>query len=308
MVAVAGALAFGTSVTARTPTAVPKKSVPRSPACASVRLASAVDVVVPVVVDDGSSDDTGQVTCVPVPAGSTGAQVLAARAKLLRTPAPRYALSGLLCAIDGYPATGCGQQTGSHYAYWAYFHGGSAWSYASDGPSEWQVSPGDVEGWRFEPDGTATPADPPPRAPSAAAVLCPASTGTTTTVASPPSTTVGSTVAVGPAPSGGGGGGAEGASAPTTAVSPRSGTASSSTPPTPATSGSTVAPPVSTTAPDAAPPPAHQAGDRRRSTLAAASRPSGSGGGSTGVVVALVLIVALAGAALVRTRRLRRAR
>ena len=109
--------------------------------CASVRRATARTIVVPVVVDTGGPSDTAEVACVPVPAGSNGAQVLAARAKLLHVPAPRYAESGLLCAIDGYPATGCGVQTGQYYAYWAYYHGGSSWTYASVGPAEWKVIP-----------------------------------------------------------------------------------------------------------------------------------------------------------------------
>ena len=67
--------------------------------------------------------------------------------------------------------TGCGTESGGHYSYWAYWHGGARWLYANDGPGEWTVSRGDVEGWRFEPDGSASPADPPPRAPSTAAAL-----------------------------------------------------------------------------------------------------------------------------------------
>jgi hypothetical protein len=103
---------------------------------------------------------------------------------VLGYPSPRYAESGLLCAIDGYPTSGCGAQSGTHYAYWAYWHGGRHWQYANGGPGEWKVAIGDVEGWRFEPEGSATPADPPPRAASSAAVLeVPAGTATVT---SPP--------------------------------------------------------------------------------------------------------------------------
>ena len=130
--------------------------------CTSVRLVSARTMIIPVVVDTGGPSDTAEVACVTVPVGSNGAQVLTARAKLLGVPAPRYAESGLLCAIDGFPATGCGVQNGSHYAYWAYYHGGSSWTYASVGPASWKVSAGDVEGWRFQPEGSATPADPHP--------------------------------------------------------------------------------------------------------------------------------------------------
>ena len=75
----------------------------------------------------------------------------------------------------------------AHYAYWAYWHGGKRWQYANQGPGEWKVSKGDVEGWRFEPDGSATPTDPPPRAASSATALETAGHGRTTTTSSPPS-------------------------------------------------------------------------------------------------------------------------
>ena len=128
------------------------------------------------------------VICVLVKPGVSGAQVLQAQAALLGYPSPRYAESGLLCAIDGYPTSGCGAQSGAHYAYWAYWHGGKRWQYANGGPGEWKVAKGDIEGWRFEPDGSATPADPPPRAPSSAAALeVPAGAAAVTTTSPPPS-------------------------------------------------------------------------------------------------------------------------
>ena len=128
-------------------------------------------IVAAVVADFGGVHGKVLVTCVLVKPGESGAQVLQAQAALLGYPSPRYAESGLLCAIDGYPTSGCGTQSGAHYAYWSYWHGGKRWQYASGGPGEWRVSEGDVEGWRFEPDGSATPADPPPRAASSAATL-----------------------------------------------------------------------------------------------------------------------------------------
>lgn len=150
-------------------------------------------IVVPIVVDFGGRDAKVLVTCIVTRPGDTGAQVLQAQAPLLGYSVPRYDASGsgLLCAIDGYPASECGTESGNHYAYWAYWHGGGKrWQYASDGPGEWTVSKGDVEGWRFEPDGSATPADPPPRAPSNPTELeMPATTmGTATATTRPPGT------------------------------------------------------------------------------------------------------------------------
>ncbi len=167
-----------------------RQSPDPSPTCTvPVHLASG-QIVVVVVADFGGANGKVLVTCVVANPGDSGAQVLQAQAALLGYPAPGYdeSGSGLLCAIDGYPTRGCGTQLGDHYAYWAYWHGGKRWQYASDGPGEWKVSTGDVEGWRFEPDGSATPADPPPRAPSSSAALEVPTKAVQTTTSSPPST------------------------------------------------------------------------------------------------------------------------
>ena len=47
---------------------------------------------------------------------------------------PTYASSGLLCSINGIPASGCGQTVAGGYIYWSYFTGGpGSWTYASAG-------------------------------------------------------------------------------------------------------------------------------------------------------------------------------
>lgn len=46
--------------------------------------------------------------------------------------------SGLLCAIDGQPATGCGEPaSGGGYQFWSYWtaSGGCSWSFSNRGPS-----------------------------------------------------------------------------------------------------------------------------------------------------------------------------
>lgn len=105
-------------------------------------------VVVAVVVDDGKTVNT---TCVDVEQGDSSAVALRRRAEKLGVPAPRYDASGLMCAIDGYPATGCGEPDGSGaYLYWSYWWGGDGgWRYASSGPASHKVTDGSVEGWRF---------------------------------------------------------------------------------------------------------------------------------------------------------------
>lgn len=148
--------------------AAPKHS---SPTCSLVGHLPRGDVVVAVVVDFGSPGDRVVVSCLAARPGTSGAQILSQQASQVGAPMPRYNTSGLLCAIDGYPKAGCGTEVGGHYAYWAYWHGGRSWTYAELGPSEWQVTKGDVEGWRFEPHGSASPADPAPRASPLAARL-----------------------------------------------------------------------------------------------------------------------------------------
>lgn len=143
-------------------------------AWAAPTAASPRTVPVAIVVDFGPHGLAPRVAtkCLRVPAGSNGTDVLAQWAQDYGLPPTVYAPSGLLCAIDGYPRRGCGTAVGSRYAYWSYWHGGGQWTYASVGPAEFTVTTDDVEGWRFQPDGTASPQDPPPDAPASYAAVC----------------------------------------------------------------------------------------------------------------------------------------
>jgi hypothetical protein len=141
---------------------------------------------VPVVVDFGDLPNAPALSavCVPVADASNGAVVLAERAKQLGKPAPRYNASGLLCAIDGLPAEGCGQKTADGYAYWSYWHGDTnGWTYSSTGPGGWRARSTTTEGWRFS-VGAGNPTDPKPAHSSEPTSICRpivASTTTTTT-------------------------------------------------------------------------------------------------------------------------------
>lgn len=120
------------------------------------------EVRVVIVVDPGAAGSPSSV-CMVVPEGTTGSQLLARRAAEIGGAAPRYASSGLLCAIDGYPSSGCGDRTAGGYAYWAYFAGASgSWIYGNNNPFIKRLRDGDVEGWRFV-DGAGDGQDPPPR-------------------------------------------------------------------------------------------------------------------------------------------------
>ena len=125
------------------------------------------DVYVAVVVDFGSGSSMSTVSkCVPVASNARDSDALAAA---VGSSNVAYSNSGLLCAIDNYPANGvqnCGQSVGSgDYDYWSYWHGSSgSWVYANDGPAEQSVSSpaNDVEGWRFQTDEPDNSSDPPP--------------------------------------------------------------------------------------------------------------------------------------------------
>jgi len=215
-----------------------------SPACAAGSVA--VSVIV-----DFSDVATTTATCVSAATRDTGAAVLAARARALGRPAPRYSASGLLCAIDGYPAEGCGVRSNGAYAYWAYYLGhAGAWEYATGGPAGRRVSAASAEGWRWHPAGTGTASDPAPRAaPDPTATCRPAPTTVPVTAAPTPVPTSGparpgptppATVSSEPPPT------STAASTPTTAshpiVSVRPRTASSRPPSAPpGTAGSTPA-------------------------------------------------------------------
>ncbi len=141
------------------------------------------------------------------------------------------AASGLLCSIDGVPKTGCGTASGGHYAYWSYWHGsGGTWSYSNSGPASGRVDSAIVEGWRYQPNGSGNPTDPPPRGPARATAVCvpapppttpPPTTPARTTTSAPPPPTFPS----GPSPTVG----AQGASNPASSTRPGTSTSRSVT-------------------------------------------------------------------------------
>ena len=154
--------------------------------------ATAAGIQVAVVVDRGTGAPS--TVCVTVDDRATGAEVLEARARQLGTPPPRYE-NGLLCAIDGYPTSGCVEGADEGYRYWAYWHGDGSggWTYSSLGPAGYRVRDGDVEGWAFQ-SGTSEAKASRPRA---AATSCPdpAPTPTTTAPTSEPTTAATATAA-----------------------------------------------------------------------------------------------------------------
>ncbi|MEY2569521.1 MAG: hypothetical protein QOE35_4050 [Actinomycetota bacterium] len=260
------------------------------PACA------AAEVRVSVVVDFGdlASPPPTTTTCVAGGDGDSGAEILAARAQQLGRPAPRYNSSGLLCAIDGLPSTGCGERTSSGgYRYWSYWHGtGGGWEYSSVGPTGSRVRATQSEGWRFT-DGTGRPGDPAPRGPADPGAVCRPAQSPPATAATATTAAVSSSASRSPSPAGSTGTSPVGSPAARAATTQAAGGVSPST---------AIAPEVSTSTSEASVADDGVAASARRQPS------SGDGGGRVaGTAFAAIAVVALAGGGAVAARRRRRA-
>ncbi len=121
-----------------------------------------------------------QTACVPLSAGAYGDTVLHAAGVSIR-----YGPGGLICALDGYPASGCGTDTANGYQYWSYWHGGSGWTYSNVGASSYRPPAGGVEGWHFV-QGQDSAAEGPPG--FSASGPCPGATPTTAAPGPSPTT------------------------------------------------------------------------------------------------------------------------
>ena len=266
--------------------------------------ATAGQVTVAFVLDFGSTGNE-LVGCVKVPKSDNGYQALSAFVAQEKLAAPTFAPSGLLCSIGAIPASGCGVEVNGHYAYWSYFSGSSGhWVYATTGAFA-QVAPtGDVEGWRFQPEGSGNPKDPAPITTPSSAVSCPTTTPTTTTTAPSTTTTVPATTTTvaGELPGGATGGSsgsgpaAEGAATPPTSAAPPTTSALAFTP-----SPTTTAPGSTTTAPRTVPGGNSLSVTNHSTTpaaLAATPRP-----GVVPLLVVGTVLLGLAGAGIVLRRR-----
>ncbi len=299
-------------------------SVVSAPAAgAAPCVARAGQVRVAVVVDFGTvSGSTGGVSqvCVPVDQASNGYDLLAARAQQLGTPAPRYRGDGLLCSIDGFPATECTANTSAGTRYWAYYLGtGSGWAYSQQGAGTRRMSSDVVEGWRFV-DGPDSADEPPPRGPSVSSAIC-------QSVAPPPSTAPGGvqtgevtgsgsgappaapagTSTSGAAPSGPTGDLPAPTAPPTTAPFDPNQIVTAPSLPTASSTTTTVPVPSSTATPDrTSSVSSREAAARRKAPNGAGAvtvHDSGGGGGLIGPLAVGLAVVALVLAGVVRSRR-----
>ena len=284
------------------------------------------DVYVAVVVDFGSGSSVSTVSkCVPVPSTGRDSDALAASVGQSNVA---YASSGLLCAIDNYPANGvqnCGQSVGSgNYDYWSYWHGTSgSWVYGNNGPAEQSVSSpsDDVEGWRFQVDEPDTSNDPPPAAPASYAQICNASTEVppqgseqppaTTATSTPPQTTATTMTSGGASPNPGPNPAVTPGTPPDVSVSPKlagSGTTTSSGPETHAGTGGDTHP-SSSSSPSAGSHPSSGSPSASKTPATALASPashhdSGEGGENLlPILLVAALITVLGGLAFFRWRR-----
>lgn len=244
--------------------------------------------------------------CVPVAGRTTGADVLLDAGYELRFE------RGLLCAINGFPADGCGDRNGSgrQYHYWSYWRaepGASGWTYSAIGPDGARVSPGAMEGWRYV-LGRAAPTDPQPRVAPDLVATCGQAPAPEPPAPQPQD---------GPAPGGGPPGAAPGAPAGRANPPADQGAPASSVPPAdaPATDQAGATATTTTTAPPAGAALALDGGGRDGEPVeaaAAASTTSPAGGGQEddpawrrwiAPVGGLVLVAALVGGAVVVSRR-----
>jgi hypothetical protein len=165
--------------------------------------AAAPTECVRVVVDYGTFLDSpsGPVTnCTSVAYGASAADTLAKRATQFDKDPPRYASDGFLCGIDGYPRTGCGEDSGAtpYWSFWIWRHG--AWTYSSVGVASYAVQDSDKDGhpdpigFRYADPSTgdqprADPGYPAPRATTPPPTTAPPRPGATTIPASGPRAT-----------------------------------------------------------------------------------------------------------------------
>lgn len=271
------------------------------------------------VIDRGTG--TPSTRCAIVPQGSNGLDALRATGHSVRLD------GGFVCAIDGLPATGCGNIPGSPY--WRYWHaapGGGPWSYSQVGAGGYRLPTRcAVEGWVWS--DSPSPDTPPRIAPPRPTCEAPPTTAPAPpTTARPPSGGGTSLQPSSPAPStpppsaGGGPSGAPGASG-----RPVEGPAATTTPPARVSGVTTSRPPAGEgDAAEAEPPDGDTSEELSASAATSSGRSEGpdgpdgpeggsdgemavgtsDGGSSTpwGVLVAVALILALGTAASVRSR------
>jgi hypothetical protein len=230
--------------------------------------------------------------CTGAASGDTAAAVLARRSTELGSAPPRYS-GNFLCAIDGYPKSGCGDHGSEPYwSFWIW--AGGKWSYSQLGVDSYTTGDSDHDGCqdplgfrytefkttnapRATPPRCATPTQPPGNPKSPPARRPP--------VGGPPAAPPTGGSGTGPGTDAGNGTGNAASGAPPTSAPPAAGSGGPSGSPTAAAPGGTSAAP----APATTTPPGLAAPRRSSSPL--------------GLIVVGLVAAALIVAAAVRMRR-----
>jgi hypothetical protein len=93
--------------------------------------------------------------CTAVASGATAAEALDKRWRDLHTTPPRYQ-GNFLCALDGYPESGCGIQSGPYWSFWYWANG--RWTYSQFGVDSYSIGDSDRDGhpdpigFRYQPE------------------------------------------------------------------------------------------------------------------------------------------------------------
>lgn len=146
--------------------------------------ASGGQVCMGVVIDDGSGAAPAVQAANVTPDSTSDLQAMSTAGDVVTQNN-----SGLVCAINNYPANGlddCLSAKRGKFFYWSYWQGDpdtNTWTYASVGPASHDVGAGQdyVEGWRYQDPGPDNPTAPPPSVAPAVAFAQACSVTTTTT-------------------------------------------------------------------------------------------------------------------------------
>ena len=251
---------------------------------ATGRAAECVQVVVDYGTVDGYAPGAPNTRCVNVDHGGTAAQALDGRA--------RYK-GNFLCAIDGYPESGCGDEPPSPY--WSiWYWSGGRWVYSQEGVATLQVADRDRDGhpdafgFRYHEVDRRQPPRLAPSYPKPSPTATPKPTATKPRSARPSATAPPATTGARPT--------ANGSTAATSDPAVATTTTSGAPTATPAT-GVPTAPPTTT------PPPAGDTGSPDAAPPPTAATPRGAGGVPVGTVAGALLAATLLGAAAVRARK-----
>ncbi|MEP6696041.1 MAG: hypothetical protein ABJA34_04080 [Pseudonocardiales bacterium] len=124
-------------------------AVATCPLLATAPAQAATAECVAVIVDSSSRVSA---RCMSWHSGLTGAGALSGTGHSYR-----LAPSGLICAIDGFPAD-CHVDSTHYWSYWHKAPGSGSWTYSSEGAGTYNPRSGETEGWAYQNGSSRQPA------------------------------------------------------------------------------------------------------------------------------------------------------